>query len=353
MDDVWSASDTTPGAIEAALRRLLAQRHRVSEAFAPARVLNLVVVVDADQRGEVEDRLRGVGRYHPSRVIVCAVTPGRRQMDAVVSVTSDVEAPEPGDLALLREKVVLEIGERHLASLDTIVDPLLVSDIVTLAWAPHGHTEGLSRLRRLAVTLLLDSQDETDVGRALDRAVAFAGNAYVVDLAWLRSTPWRERVASTFDPPALRQSLADITRVVVHHRHDSQATGLLFCGWLASRLGWRAGPLEAEDGGVLSGDADAGDHAVRLVCEPVELSSPGLCGVSIETSAGETVTLSRAPGGLLAKREAPGGDAHEWRMLGASRGEGGILGEGVRQALLRDPTYRPALAAARAMVAGG
>jgi hypothetical protein len=30
-------------------------------------------------------------------------------------------------------------------------------------------------------------------------------------------------------------------------------------------------------------------------------------------------------------------------VLGASRGEGGILGEGVRQALLRDPTYAPAL----------
>jgi hypothetical protein len=37
-------------------------------------------------------------------------------------------------------------------------------------------------------------------------------------------------------------------------------------------------------------------------------------------------------------------------VLGASRGEAGILGEGIRQALLRDPTYRPALAAAEAMV---
>jgi hypothetical protein len=34
-------------------------------------------------------------------------------------------------------------------------------------------------------------------------------------------------------------------------------------------------------------------------------------------------------------------------VLGASRGEGGILGEGVRQALLRDATYRPAIAYAR------
>ena len=39
------------------------------------------------------------------------------------------------------------------------------------------------------------------------------------------------------------------------------------------------------------------------------------------------------------------------RVLGASRGEAGILGEGVRQALLRDPTYKPALSAAREMVA--
>jgi len=37
-------------------------------------------------------------------------------------------------------------------------------------------------------------------------------------------------------------------------------------------------------------------------------------------------------------------------VLGASRGESGILGEGVRQALLRDPTYTPSLHAARVLV---
>ena len=38
-------------------------------------------------------------------------------------------------------------------------------------------------------------------------------------------------------------------------------------------------------------------------------------------------------------------------MLGASRGEAGILGEGIRQALLRDPTYEPALRCASSLVA--
>jgi hypothetical protein len=37
-------------------------------------------------------------------------------------------------------------------------------------------------------------------------------------------------------------------------------------------------------------------------------------------------------------------------VLGASRGEAGILGEGIRQALLRDPTYRRALDRAEAML---
>ncbi len=36
--------------------------------------------------------------------------------------------------------------------------------------------------------------------------------------------------------------------------------------------------------------------------------------------------------------------------MGASRGEAGILGEGIRQALLRDHTYEPALEAAAAML---
>jgi hypothetical protein len=39
-----------------------------------------------------------------------------------------------------------------------------------------------------------------------------------------------------------------------------------------------------------------------------------------------------------------------WVVLGASRGESGILGEGIRQALLRDTTYRPALIAANALL---
>jgi hypothetical protein len=46
----------------------------------------------------------------------------------------------------------------------------------------------------------------------------------------------------------------------------------------------------------------------------------------------------------------PRGHEREWTIPGASRGETGVLGEGIRQTLLRDPTYLPALAAARSML---
>jgi hypothetical protein len=72
--------------------------------------------------------------------------------------------------------------------------------------------------------------------------------------------------------------------------------------------------------------------------------------VTIETASGNSVSLDRAPGGLVAARHARDGSERSWTVLGASRGEGGILGEGVRQALLRDPTYVPALRCARVMV---
>jgi len=61
------------------------------------------------------------------------------------------------------------------------------------------------------------------------------------------------------------------------------------------------------------------------------------------------VSLDRGPGGLQAHASERGAE-RSWTLLGASRGEQGILGEGIRQALLRDPTYVPALKAAQAML---
>ena len=346
-DSRWAAQDTNPGEIEAALRRMLKERHAENESYAPARVLNMVCVVDKAWSGEVANRLRRVGRYHASRTVVLAVDPKREKLDAVATIASDVH-PKPGEFALLRETVIVDVGEKHLPALDTIVDPLVVTDLPTLLWSPHGHPEAIDKLLPLAQVVLLDSVDEPDLHDALARAAELSEKAYVVDLAWLRSTPWRERVAATFDPAQLRPDLKIVSAVTVRHHPDSTAAGLLLIGWLASRLGWDPSKLIARNG-TLAGKAHARRQDVELCLQPEPKQSVrGLAGVTLETASGRHLELDRGPGGLHARYRNRRGDEREWTVLGASRGEAGILGEGIRQALLRDPTYRPALAAANA-----
>jgi glucose-6-phosphate dehydrogenase assembly protein OpcA len=347
--DVWQKQDASPDEIEAALRRLLFEAHQQEEDHVPARVLNMVAIVDRDWRGEILNRLEHVGRYQASRLVLCAVEDGRDSVDASVAMITD-DGAAPGQFALMHERVLLDIGPRHLERLDTLVDPLVVPDIATLAWAPHGHAEGLDALMRLAQIMLVDSVNEPDPAAAVKRAAELSESAYVVDLAWLRSTPWRERVAASFDPPQWLPELGRLTSVTVRHQTESAVAGLLFCGWLCSRLGWEPGSLSSANGS-LRGRAKAKRQEVELRLEPdKQLDVPGLAGVALETASGMKIELDRGPGGLSASRTDPAGHSSEWTVLGASRGEGGILGEGIRQALLRDPTYAPALAAATTML---
>ena len=110
--------------------------------------------------------------------------------------------------------------------------------------------------------------------------------------------------------------------------------------WLADRL--PAIPSYEASGVVV----DTGEEVYALT--PFDQDVPGLAGVTVATGEGFSLSLDRARGGLIAReRLSADVDERSWQVLGASRGEGGILGEGVRQALLRDPTYGPALGVAR------
>jgi glucose-6-phosphate dehydrogenase assembly protein OpcA len=349
-DAVWSEQGTTPDAIEAALRQLLAQRHAENGNFVPARVLNMIAFVDREWSGEIANRLRGVGRYHASRLLVLSYEPKRERLDARVMIASEGE-PQDGELALLRETVVVEIGDRHLDDLLTIADPLVVTDLPTLLWSPHGHHDVVEVLLELSQAVLLDSVEEPLAHDALERAWALSEDAYVVDLAWLRSTPWRERIAAAFDPTRLREELRRISAVTVRHHPASAVAGALMLGWLGSRLGWRTEePLDG-DAGALVGSSRSARHEVALRMEEAsELRVPGLDSVALETDSGLRLSLGRGSGGLRARWRDYDGGEREWTIPGASRGEAGVLGEGIRQALLRDPTYVPALEAARTLL---
>jgi glucose-6-phosphate dehydrogenase assembly protein OpcA len=344
-EDIWSERDTTPDAIDAALRRMLYERHAANQALVPARVLNLVVVVDRSWKGEIANRLERVGRYHASRTILCAVEPRRPTLDARVVMTYD--EPSGDGLGVILEQVEIDLGEEHLSNLDNVIDPIRAAEIPTMIWCPHGHDDALNALLPLADVILLDSDDGTELHDALARAERLRSSAYVVDLAWLRTTPWRERLAASFDPPERRKLLGQIVQVSARHQARSSASAALLAGWLASRLDWQPSPLAPVNGGDLRGIVQAGEREVEVRLDSSDQLVPGLTGVTVAVQDGWSLSLDRGSGGLSARRHSADGTETTWQVLGASRGEGGILGQGVRQALLRDPTYSPALSCAR------
>jgi glucose-6-phosphate dehydrogenase assembly protein OpcA len=349
-DTVWREQDTTPAAIEAALRELLIERHAESELYVPARVLNLVCIVERDWSGEIANRLRMVGRFHPSRTIVCSVSPRRTTLDAIATVAASA-SPEAGSLALTRETIVIDVGTRHIPHLDTIIDPLVVTDLATMVWAPHGHWDAVEALRGMSQIVLVDSVDDPDVAGALRRATELLEHRNVVDLAWLRSAPWRERIAASFDPPQRRAELAKIRGIELTHHPYSGAAALLLCGWLTSRLGWQPAPLSLPEPGRAHGTVAGPEGNVEITLLSVPLEVPGLAAITITMEDGSSLSLERGRGGLRATRRAPNTDTRSWTLLGASRGEGGILGEGIRQALMRDQIYGPALRATAGLLA--
>jgi glucose-6-phosphate dehydrogenase assembly protein OpcA len=344
-EDFWSESDTSPDHIDAALRRLLRERHAANESLAPARVLNLVVIVDREWKGEIANRLAQVGRYHASRTLLCAVEPKRTKLDAWATMA--YEESRDGSKVMV-ERVEIDLGPEHLARLDTVIDPVIVSDLPTVLWSPHGHEDAVHAVRRMVDVMLLDSDDAAEPSGGLQRAEELLESAYVVDLAWLRTTPWRERLAASFDPHRRRSALERMDGITVRHRPSSTVSALLLAGWLASRLGWKPQRLESAGHDRLRGTATWGERELEVRFEPADQDVPGLGGVTVASGEAFSLSLDRASGGLCA-REQSEGQERVWQVLGASRGEGGILGEGVRQALLRDPTYGPALGAARAL----
>ena len=110
-----------------------------------------------------------------------------------------------------------------------------------------------------------------------------------------------------------------------------------------------ADPL-AQELAVGGGRAIGTMGEVAVMLESVKQDVPGLGGITLGFRDSSELSLDRAPGGLRATRRDGAGAERSWKLLGASRGEPGILGEGIRQSLLRDPTYRDALDAAAGML---
>ena len=142
----------------------------------------------------------------------------------------------------------------------------------------------------------------------------------VVDLAWLRTAPWRERIAALSDPPA-EQSLVEAVRI--RHHPASERAAVLVLGWLSARLGRLPGARAVE--------ADAAARA------------PGISRIGLSSGSGRSVVIERTRRGVRVVERPPDGPERRWTAAGPARGEVLVLADGIRSALLPDPGFAAAL----------
>jgi glucose-6-phosphate dehydrogenase assembly protein OpcA len=335
IDAEWTCEDTDPGHVFDALRLLEMTPRPDGSSAAPARALTLVVIVDPEHDGEVRDQLRALGSSRASRTIILRRERDRTTLGARVTVIAD-SAIGHG----LRETVVLDVGEDSELDLDGIIDPLVLPDVPTVAWSPQGDPRRLMLLREVVRTAIIDGDRAVSVREALDdsRALREVGMR-TIDLAWLRSAPWRVRLAALAEQPGFRAQLDQIAQLQIETRPDSRYCGALLAAWFTSRLRWHAGPPLL----------DARRQRVVAQLRDVEQTLPGLAGVTMVFRDGTSRRLSRGPGGLRITDTDVDGNTSERTAMGASRGGSGLLPNALRQVLLPDPLDDAVLEAAASL----
>jgi len=342
-------------------------------------VMNLVVIARRPEIGEhAAAVIRTLAGRHPSRtLIVASADPdGPSWLDA--QIQAHCILPRSDAAETCAEFIALTAGGesgRHLAA---IVAPLLIHDLpVTLWWpgdpplAARQAIELLEMADRLVVDGSAWSGDGLDRLRALARIVANRdlgdGQVAVSDFAMLRQSRWREAIASTFDPPALRSFLGGVRSIVVRYAaHRGAGAGgtnlikpLYHLAWLASRLGMAVvEPLHpvpgAEDpselGPPMTGKLRAGRRRIPVGLVAVESPMPAGTTLAVELTArrrsGELdIGVSAEAEAVIVRAALDGSSLPVRRFMAPRRTEVELLAETI-ESVGSDPVATAALVAA-------
>jgi len=190
-----------------------------------ATTLNLIAFAPSATDAELTQRaLERIGGSHPLRAIVAGL--GGDGVRATVSAACWLGS---GMQHVCSEQILLTARADALPS---AILSLLVPDLPTFVWWQGPMPPKLALLDDLAA---LGTATIVDSNTSSLEGVEAVGNLdpHVTDLAWLRLEPWREAIASVFDPPSVAAELQSLHTVDILGPINEAR---LLTGWLGSRL---------------------------------------------------------------------------------------------------------------------
>ncbi len=244
----WNADDVTLADVEAALSKLRASS--APEGGSPdlrTSVMTHLAWVPDEWADKARAALAGMAERHPSRTILVLPDPdaGRDRIDADVSLE---RYAMPGlDRNVCSEVIELSLCGTRAKAPASVVEPLLVSDLpVFLRWRgePPWEAQELEQLIALTDRLIVDSTEWDDLPYPYRRLAQLFERTAVSDIAWARTSRWRELLASLWP---------DIAQVGSIRVHGTSAQAHLLAGWLRSRLARDDIALEVDEQERLEG----------------------------------------------------------------------------------------------------
>jgi glucose-6-phosphate dehydrogenase assembly protein OpcA len=176
-----------------------------------------------------EDVLKGLAERHPSRTIVLIPEPDAEDgLQAAVEV--DRFAQGEGH-QVCTETIRMHLCGNRVQAPASVVEPLLLPDLPAfLRWRglpPFGE-QPFQQLIDTVDRLIVDSTEWPGLPGAYGRLEEIFDRVVVSDIAWSRTSRWRQQLAS------LWPGIAEVSRIRVT---GTEAQAHLLAGWLRSRLG--------------------------------------------------------------------------------------------------------------------
>ncbi|MGK7936805.1 MAG: glucose-6-phosphate dehydrogenase assembly protein OpcA [Xenococcaceae cyanobacterium] len=200
-----------------------------------------------------------IASSNPCRIITLCPTLGEDEgVKAQVSAYCPINKQNKNTLVCC-EYITLSGTAEALERIGGIISELMISDLPKFIWwkaTPPSEYPLFKRLSDASDSLILDSSsfihpeaDLISVSQLLQETFAIA------DLNWRRLAPWQELTAEAFDPPERRADIYEVDKVTIDYEKGNQSQGLMFLGWIASRLGWTP----------VSYSLEGGDYDIRRV----------------------------------------------------------------------------------------
>jgi glucose-6-phosphate dehydrogenase assembly protein OpcA len=259
---ITTLTDTTASAID----KKMTEMRETFGANTGGRVMTLLIVTTGDDISTPLEAAVAASHEHPSRVIVVdADDDAPTGLDAEIRVGRDAGA---GDV------IILHARGSVMSSLDTLITPLLLSDVPVVTWWPEDAPSSpvhdvLGSISQRRITDAHSCHEPLGTLKRLRRGYTNGDT----DLAWARLTRWRGLAASAYEVPPVA-----VPRAVTVTGDPEDPSVILMKAWLELAFDTTAtiersrtdvGPLESisferEDGTIRLSRTDADTVVLAL-----------------------------------------------------------------------------------------